>query len=335
MKAAAVTLCVGALAAAGWLLVALGGGDAMPSYLAGWLLVFGIPAGALLLVMAQEALGYVGWSALPVLRRAALLLPVVGLFAIPMLLQPRSYQPRPLQGAPIPSWAVPGAPQTRMVVILVVLSLLAVVFSRTPARPRQGAAVLGCILQVCLLSVAAVDWVMALQPGLNSAVIGLLVISSQLGTACCLLAFVSAVRSPYRFGDAGLALLLTAVLAVWGFLHFVQYLVIWSADLPREIVWYQARLSGLGTAAVAFAAVATFLALAILPSALARLPAVLASLAAMMLLAHWVETLWLVTPAFRGQFRVTAPDLLATIGFGGLVVGLMLVLLPRPELRGA
>ena len=80
---------------------------------------------------------------------------------------------------------------------------------------------------------------------------------------------------------------------------------------------------------------ATFVALAVLPSALARIPAVLASLAAMMLLAHWAETLWLVTPAFRGQFRITMPDLLATVGFGGLVSGLMLVLLPRPELHHA
>ncbi len=328
-----VTLVIGALAAAGWGLFALAGGDAMPSYLAGWLLVFGLPAGALLLVLAQEGLGYVGWSALPVLRRATLLLPVVSLFAIPLLLQPGLYQRPQLDGSAPPGWAAPGALHARMIVILAVLSLFAVVFSRTPAKPRRGLAVLGCMVHVCLVSVAAVDWVMALQPGLNSSAIGLLLISSQLGTVCCLLAFVLAVRSPTRFSDQGLALLLTTVLAVWGFLHFIQYLVIWSADLPREIVWYQARLNGAGTAAVAFAAVATFVSLAVLPSALARVPAVLASLAAMMLLAHWVETLWLITPAFRGEFRVTVPDLLASVGLGGLVIGAMLVVSPRPDLR--
>ena len=330
-----ITLLVGVLAAVGWMVFALAGADAMPSYLAGWLLVFGIPAGALLLVLGQEALGYIGWSALPVLRRATLLLPVVSLCAIPLLLRPELYRRPQLDGSPLPDWATPSALHTRMIVILVVLSLFAVWFSRTPARPRRALAVLGCMLHVCLVSVAAVDWVMALQPGLNSSAIGLLVIMSQLGTASCLLAFVLAVRSRTRFGDQGLALLLTAVLAVWGFLHFIQYLVIWSADLPKEVAWYQARLSGLGIAAVAFAAVATFVALAVLPSALARIPAVLASLAAMMLLAHWAETLWLVTPAFRGQFRITMPDLLATVGFGGLVSGLMLVLLPRPELHHA
>ncbi len=331
MKAALATLLVGVLAAAGWVLAALGGADVMPSYLAGWLLVFGIPAGALLLVLAQEALGYVGWSVLPVLRRAVLLLPVVSLFALPLLLQHGLFRRPGLDGSPPPAWAGGGGFDVRMIVILVVLSLFAVIFSRTPAQPRRSLAVLGCMLQVCLLSVAAVDWVMALQPGLNSSAIGLLVISSELGTACCLLAFVVAVRSSTRFAGQGMALLLTAVLALWGFLHFVQYLVIWSADLPGEIVWYQARLGGGGTATVAFAAVATVLALAILPSALARLPAVLASVAAMLLLAHWMETLWLVTPAFRGHFSITAPDLLATVGFGGLMVGLMLLLLPRAE----
>lgn len=335
MKTAIVTLLVGVVAAAGWVVFALAGGDVMPSYLAGWLLVFGIPAGALLLVLAQEAFGSVGWPALPVLRRATLLLPVVSLLAIPLLLQHGLYKRPQLDGSAPPHWAAAGALHLRMIIILVVLSLFAAVFSRTPRAPRRGLAVLGCMLHVCLVSVAAVDWVMALQPGLNSSAIGLLVITSQLGTASCLLAFVLAVRSRTRFGDPGLALLLTTILAVWGFLHFIQYLVIWSADLPKEIVWYQARLSGAGIAAVAFAAVATFMALAVLPSALARVPAVLASLAAMMLLAHWVETLWLVTPAFRGEFRITVPDVLATVGFGGLVIGLMLVLLPQPELRHA
>ena len=334
MKPALAALLVGVLASAGWVLAAVVGADVMPSYLAGWLLVFGIPAGALLLVLAQEALGYVGWSVLPMLRRAVLLLPVVSLFAIPLLLLQHGLYGRPgLDGSAPAAWAGRGGFDVRMIVILVVLSVFAVIFSRTPARPRRSLAVLGCMLQIPLLSVAAVDWVMALQPGLNSSSIGLLMISSQLGTACCLVGFVVAVRSSTRFPDQGMALLLTAVLALWGFLHFVQYLVIWSADLPGEIVWYQARLGGVGSAAVAFAAVATFLALAILPSALGRVPAVLASTTAMLLLAHLIETLWLVTPAFRGHFSITAPDLLATFGFGALMIGLTLVLLPRAEVR--
>ena len=332
MKAALITLLVGVVAAAAWLAFAAAGSTVMPSYLAGWLLALGIPAGALLLVLGQEALGYIGWSALPVLRRAVLLLPFVSVFSIPVLLQARLlYQHPDIDGTAPPGWAGTGLFDLRMIVILVVLSGFALVFSRTPERPRRALAVIGCMLHVCLMSVAAVDWVMSLQPGLNSSAIGLLLISSELGTACCLLAFVLAVQSRESFRNQGVPLLLTAVLAAWGFLHFIQFLIVWSADLPKEIVWYQVRLGGAGSVAVAFSAVAVALGLALLPSAIARVPAVLASLSAMLLLAHLVETLWLVTPAFRGRFLVTVPDALASIAFGGLTIGLMLVLLPQPQ----
>ncbi len=338
MKAAFATLAIGLAGAAGWIAFAAAGSAVMPSYLAGWLLVFGIPAGALLLVLGQEALGYVSWSALPVLRRTVLLLPAVSVFSIPVLLRTEPLYRRPgLADALPPGWAAPGRFDLRMVIILLVLSGFALVFSRTPSRPRRLLAVIGCMLHICLVSVAAVDWVMSLQPGLNSSAIGLLLISSELGTACCLLAFVLAVQSRERLRSQGLPLLLTAVLAAWGFLHFIQFLIVWSADLPTEIVWYQARSGGWGGFAVWFAAAALALGLAILPSSIARVPAVLASVSAMLLLAHLVETLWLVTPAFRGRFSVTLPDALALIGLGGLTVGLMIVLLPRtpPAVRHA
>ncbi len=310
--------------------MAAGGSQVMPSYLAGWLLVFGIPAGALLLVLVQEALGSIGWSGLALLRRVSLLLPVVSLFAIPVLLRLGALFQHGSAGMAA-GWGGSVAFGLRMVAILVVLSAFALIFSRTPARPRRALAVAGCMLHICLVSVAALDWVMGLQPHLNSSAIGLLLIVSELGTAGCLLAFVVAVGSGRSVPQQGFALLLTAILAAWGFLHFIQFLVIWSADLPEEVVWYQDRVGGAGGAAVAFTAVALAIALAVLPSGLARVPAVVASVSAMLLLAHWVETLWLVTPAFRGHFLITLPDALATIGLGGLIIGLMLVLLPRPQ----
>ena len=36
-----------------------------------------------------------------------------------------------------------------------------------------------------------------------------------------------------------------------------------------------------------------------------------------------------MTPAFRGSFVVTLPDALAVFGLGGLLVGLLLLVLPR------
>ena len=328
---ALVTLVVGAVAAAGWLVFAIAGAEVMPSYLAGWLLAFGLPAGALLLVLGQEALGASSGAGLTILRRTTLFLPVISLFAIPVLLCTALLYHRPSVQSAVPaSWLATRFFDLRMVAILVLLSGLATVFSRTPERPRRALAVFGCMLYVCLLSLAALDWIVMLQPGLNSSAFGLLLISSELGTAGCLLAFMSAVQTRERLAHNGLALLLTAIIGVWGFLHFIQFLIIWSANLPKEIVWYQVRLAGSGGGVVGFAAAATVIALAILPSGAARLPAVLASVSAMLLLAHAVEALWLVTPAFRGSFSITTPDALATVAFAGLTIGFILMLLPRP-----
>jgi hypothetical protein len=141
------------------------------------------------------------------------------------------------------------------------------------------------------------------------------------------------------FGDAGrtdapaiTAAMMTTLLAVWLFLHFTQYLVIWSANLPGEIVWYQHRGLGLGGPAIWFAATAAaigLVALALLTLAPARSPrmaAVTASVAAMLLLMHLVEMFWLVTPAFRHRFTLAAPDLPALLALGGLAVGVVLTI---------
>jgi hypothetical protein len=50
-------------------------------------------------------------------------------------------------------------------------------------------------------------------------------------------------------------------------------------------------------------------------------------------LAHLIETLWLVTPPFRGGFAAALPDLPALLGLGGLAV-FMLLALPGAPWKG-
>ena len=326
MLAAAVALVLGVLAAAGWFFA----GAAAPSYLAGWLFWVGAPLGALPLVMGFEAAGRATWPPVLVLRRMLLLLPVGALLIIPVLLGYTGLYRRPGVQSPLPAdWMAPGFFVGRSIVILAVLSLLAVVFSQAPRRPRRALAWLGMVVHLCLVSVAAVDWVMSLQPGLGSSVFGLLLIAAQIGLAACLALFVLAVGTRGAPMPAGSGLVLGVLILTWGFLHFVQFLVVWSANLPAEVTWYLVRGAGLGGGVVWFGVTAALASLALLLTPLARVPAVLASLAATLLLAHLAETLWLVTPTFRGAFTVTGPDVLALVGLGGLLVGLLLLMLPR------
>lgn len=316
-----LALVIGGLGAAGWAVAAWIGAVVMPSYLAAWLFWLAMPMGALPLVMVMEAMGGTASPMLPALRRTLLLLPVGAVLAIPVLARQASLSGHAVHALPA-AWMAQPAVTLRTVAILVLLSLLALVFSRAPRAPRRGLAVAGLLLHIPLASVAAVDWVLALQPGLASSGIGLLLIAAQAGAAACLAAFVLAAGTRGRVPQSA-GILLAVLLAAWAFLHFIQFLIVWSANLPDEIVWYQARSGGI----VWFGVAAVALGLALLPSVLARIPAVLASLAAMLMLLHLTEMLWLVTPAFRGQFSVTLPDVLAMLASAGLLAGLML--LPR------
>ena len=325
----------GLSAAGGGVLALLGGaalvmswGDLLPSYFGAWLAALAVPMGALPLVMALEGLGDGTTPLLPVLRRMMLLLPAVALAALPLV---------PFAPALLGRWDPDGLPgwwmewvRFRMVVILVVLAGLALLFSRTPRRPRRGLAGFGALVYLVLASVAAVDWVLAPQPGLGSSAVGVLLMVAQAGLAASLAAFTLAVRTP---ADArvpgGVAVLLAVLLAAWGFVHFLQFLTVWSANLPQEAAWYLCRVSGLGGFAVGFGAACVLAGCAVLPTGLGRVPAVLATLAAMALLAHLVEAFWLVTPVTRSVFRVSFADVAVLLVIGGVLVSLLRLLLPR------
>jgi len=330
-----IALGLGVLGLAVWGLLAVLGLQAMPSYLAAWLFWMALPLGALPLVMLLELLDVRGWAIVPVLRRLLLLLPAGALFAIPLMVGAAPLYHRTGLASSLPGWWMePRFLLVRMAVMLLVWTGFALVFCRAPRRgPRRGRAIMGLLLHLGMGSLAALDWLMSLDPGIGSSAFGLLVIMAQVGTALCAAVFILAVGADGRALPDEIAPVMAAALGAWVFLHFIQYLVIWSANLPGEVVWYQTRALGLGAPAVWSGFAAAVLALAVLLSyRVARTPWVMASVAAMLLLAHLVEMLWLVTPPFRGRFAAALPDLPALLGLGGLAI-FMLLALPGP-MRG-
>ena len=152
----------------------------------------------------------------------------------------------------------------------------------------------------------------------------MLAISAQLSVAVCAACLVAALGTTGASMPIELAPLMLLTLGGWVFLHFIQFLVIWSADLPAEIVWYEHRMVGLGETALWFGFAAALLTLGLLLAPrLRRTPWVLASAGAMLLLVHLIETLWLVTPAFRGRFTLSLPDVLAMLGLVALSTSLL------------
>jgi uncharacterized membrane protein YidH (DUF202 family) len=204
------------------------------------------------------------------------------------------------------------------------------VAGRDGARLRR-AAIAGLIAYALTVTLAGIDWIMSLSPDWYSTTFGLLtgVAQSLAGFAAAMVAAgllvrrgtLSALGPPRVLQDVGNLMLMFVLL--WTYLAFMQYLIIWAEDLPREIGWYLPRLHT-SWYAVALALVVFHFALPflILLSRRAKRSARgIVTLGGLMLGAHWVDVLWLVAPAFRTSgLRLELGDPLAMAGIGGIVV---------------
>ncbi len=302
----------------------------MPSYLAAWLFVLALPVGALPLVLGHDLLRRPETSTVSALRS---LLPLVGVgivLAIPVALGRASLYPTPAtSNAFAAAWMGSGPVLLRLVVALAVWALFAVL-ARHPPTPRQmhrrsALAGLGLALHLVLGTLLVGDWVAAMDPALNSSSFGLIVLAAQSGTALCAACLLVVARGERLTPDLPVALLL--LFGAWLFLHFTQYLVVWSANLPDEVPWYLSRDRGMGGSMEALAGVVLLIALVTL---LTRRGALLvAGTAALILLLHLVEMFWLIVPAGRGHFSLRLADLTAAVGLIALAAGCLALLRTR------
>lgn len=128
---------------------------------------------------------------------------------------------------------------------------------RPPAESRrsrrlQRTSALGLIIYGLTITLAAVDWVMSLEPEWFSTMYGVLYMAGQAVSGISLSLVVvlllerfepwSRTVTAQRRNDLG-NLLLTFVM-FWAYVAFMQYLVIWSGNLPEENVWYLRRSQG-------------------------------------------------------------------------------------------
>jgi len=121
------------------------------------------------------------------------------------------------------------------------------------------------------------------------------------------------------FLDLGNLLLMYVM--TWAYLAFMQFLIVWVGNLPREIAWYLPRLQtgwvALGVILVVFHFFAP-LAILLFRSA-KRSPLLLGSLAAALLAVHVIDVYWLVAPSVRPLgFHIAVADILALLAAAAL-----------------
>jgi len=189
----------------------------------------------------------------------------------------------------------------------------------------------GLVLFVFTVTFASIDWVMSLDPVWSSTIFGLLFVAawslSALAFAIAMLAVqaahepMSKVVAPLHFHDLGKLLL--ALVMLWAYFAFSQFLIIWSGNLPEEIQWYLPRTKG-GWGTVALVVVILHFALPflfLLSRSLKRDPHKLVLVAGLILVMRFIDLLWVIkpNPTFSGaKFRISWMDPIALIGFGGV-----------------
>lgn len=217
---------------------------------------------------------------------------------------------------------------TRAAIYFVLWSIGPFLLDHSSERWQRRFSAMGLIIFAVTTYTAGVDWILALNLSFSSTIFGMIVAVGEMLSAMALVIvtnyFLTRDGDPppaalaSKFHDLG-GLLLMFLLA-WTYLTVSQFVTVWIADLPREIVWYLPRLEtswfNWGIVIVATHFVVPFALL--LSRRLKSSPAGLASVAALLLVAHLVYEFWQVAPNLRtAGFAFYWTDLPAVGAVGG------------------
>ena len=175
----------------------------------------------------------------------------------------------------------------------------------------------------------AIDWILSVDPKWFSTIFGLLFIAGQgLSSMAFLITLMvllyhrkpmSEVLTMRHLHDLGKFLL--ALVMVWAYFSFSQFLIIWAGNLPEEIPFYLVRMNN-GWGYVALLLVAGHFALPfalLLSRDLKRNFKLLAGVAIFILLMRLVDLYWVITPMFRKEgFGLSLLDLTVPVGIVGI-----------------
>ena len=318
------------------------------SYLIGWTFWMGITVGSLALLMLQHLTGG-GWGL--VIRRsleaATRVLPLMAVLFVPILIGAHSIYHRwtdheELAKDPVVNFKTPYLNlkffAIRAVVYFAIWGTLAFLLNKWSLEQDRTAdnrytknmrllAGPGMVALIFTVTFASIDWYMSLEPEWFSTIYGFIYVAAW---ALSALAFVIAVMAnlsreepmrrivaPLHFQDLGKLLL--ALVMLWSYFAFSQFLIIWSGNLPEEIGYYLGRIHGGWGATIITIGILHFAApfLFLLSRSNKRNPNRLVVIATLILVMRFVDLLWMLVPAFPDHKWIWL-DVISLLGFGGL-----------------
>ncbi len=185
---------------------------------------------------------------------------------------------------------------------------------------------------VITISIAAIDWMMSLEPHWYSTIYGLYYFSGTVGAA---LAVNTYILVKLKEGDYlikgvtndhfySMGTLMFAFIIFWAYIGFSQYLLIWYADIPEETFWMLQRWDGswkfVSLALLFLHFVIPFL---ILVSRGSKTNMTLLKVMAIwMLFAHALDLYWLIMPTY---FKGNAGFGWSELSFPLVITGLVMI----------
>lgn len=202
---------------------------------------------------------------------------------------------------------------------------------RSLAQAQRVLSALTLPLMAFVITFAAIDWVMSLEPEWSSTILGVYYYagSALAFTAVLTLLSLAVQRAGYLEGVVtlshyhALGKLMLVFVSLWGYFAFVQLLLIWLADIPREVEWFVVRTAGswkvgawilvLGHFGLSFFALLSWRA--------KRHRTSLAIISIWIITMHFIDIYWLIMPAlYPGGARPHWLDLTSLLGIGGLLL---------------
>ena len=320
------------------------------AYLVGFIFWMGITLGSLALLMLQHLTGG-AWGLIirRVLEAATRTLPLMLILFLPILFGLNQIYPWtnraemdqvPALREKAAHYLNPAFFMTRAALYFAIWSLMMLLLNtwslqhdrtadRRFSKRLQMMSGPGLGLLIVTITFASIDWVMSLDPAWSSTIYGLIFVASWSLSALAFAILVMswlAKRAPMdtvvrtnHFHDWGN--LMMALVMLWMYFAFSQYLIIWSANLPEETTWYVARkhdgwgIIALGIVILQFA----FPFLTLLSRSAKKSPQKLGMLALLILITRVVDVIWLIEPTFnREHFHLSWMDIVAPLAMGGI-----------------
>lgn len=185
--------------------------------------------------------------------------------------------------------------------------------SKDPALTRKNIklSVVFAPLFFITLTMAAIDWMMSLEPHWYSTMYGVYYFAGTIVCGLAIVTFISILlkENGYlnkRIGNDhfySLGTLLFGFNIFWGYIAFSQYILIWYADIPEETYWYMMRWHNgwqyVSMALLFLHFVIPFLVL--LPRSIKVNLKVLKVMSVWMVFAHMLDLYWLIMPTYSDK----------------------------------